>query len=43
MSQAQTKPRTIGQHKTNMSSDTASHPGGPGPDELVPSGYALCH
>ena len=26
---------------TNMSLDITSHPGGPGPDELVPSRYAL--
>jgi glyoxylase-like metal-dependent hydrolase (beta-lactamase superfamily II) len=26
---------------TNMSLDNTSHPGGPGPDELVPSRYAL--
>jgi glyoxylase-like metal-dependent hydrolase (beta-lactamase superfamily II) len=35
MPQVQTKPRT------NMSSDIASHAGGQGPDELVPSRYAL--
>src|SRR5262245_23305529 len=33
MSQAATTPRTIGQQET--------HPGRPGPDELVPSRYAL--
>src|SRR6516225_11748726 len=26
---------------TSMSLDNTSHPGGPGPDELVPSRYAL--
>jgi glyoxylase-like metal-dependent hydrolase (beta-lactamase superfamily II) len=29
------------QQETNMSLDKTSHPGGPGPDELVPSRYAL--
>src|SRR5262245_55867729 len=41
MSQAETKPRTIGQQKTNMSLDKASHTGRRGLDELVPSRYAL--
>src|SRR4029453_11451941 len=41
MSQAETKPRTIRQRETNMSLDNTSHPGRPGPDELVPSRYAL--
>ena len=41
MSQAETKPRTIGQQETNMSLDNTSHPGRPGLDELVPSRYAL--
>jgi hypothetical protein len=30
-----------GQQETNMSLDNTSHPGRPGPDELVPSRYAL--
>ena len=29
------------QQETNMSLDSTSHPGRPGPDELVPSRYAL--
>src|SRR4029453_11014348 len=41
MSQAETKPRTIRQRETSMSLDNTSHPGRPGPDELVPSRYAL--
>ena len=35
MVKVETKPRTIGQQETSMI------PGGPGPDELVPSRYAL--
>ncbi|MEY9626240.1 hypothetical protein ABIA27_001275 [Sinorhizobium fredii] len=41
MLQAEIKPRTIGQQETNMNLDNTSHPGRPGPDELVPSRYAL--
>jgi glyoxylase-like metal-dependent hydrolase (beta-lactamase superfamily II) len=41
MPQAATKPRTIGQQNTNISSDNTSHPGQPGLDELVPSRYAV--
>src|SRR5262245_9525701 len=33
--------RRGGQPETNMSLDNTSHPGRPGPDELVPSRYAL--
>jgi glyoxylase-like metal-dependent hydrolase (beta-lactamase superfamily II) len=40
MSQAETKLRTMDQQKTNVSLDTTSHPGRPGPAE-VPSRYAL--
>jgi hypothetical protein len=41
MSQAETKPRTIGQQESSLSLDHTSHPGRPGLDELVPSRYAL--
>jgi glyoxylase-like metal-dependent hydrolase (beta-lactamase superfamily II) len=41
MAQAEIKPRTIGQQKTNMNLDNTSHPGRRGHDELVPSRYAL--
>jgi hypothetical protein len=41
MPQTETKPRTIGQQKTNISSDNTSHSGRQGRDELVPSRYAL--
>src|SRR5262245_44518638 len=42
MSQAETKPRTIGQHETSIiSMDNTSHFDRPGLDELVPSRYAL--
>ncbi len=41
MSPAQTKARTIGQQETNRSLDNTSRPGRSGPDELVPSRYAL--
>ncbi|WP_331371330.1 MBL fold metallo-hydrolase [Sinorhizobium chiapasense] len=41
MSQAETKPRTIGQQQTNMSLDNTSHAGRTGLDELVPSRYAV--
>ena len=41
MSQAATKPRTIGRQQTITSLDNTSHPGRPGSDELVPSRYAL--
>ncbi|MGX1262086.1 MBL fold metallo-hydrolase [Sinorhizobium fredii] len=37
---SQAKPRSIGQQETNMSLDT-SHPGRTGPEELVPSRYAV--
>ena len=40
MSQAETKPRTIGQQQTIMNLNK-THPGRPGPEELVPSRYAL--
>jgi glyoxylase-like metal-dependent hydrolase (beta-lactamase superfamily II) len=35
------KPRTIGQQETDMRSDIASHLARSGPDELVPSRYAV--
>jgi glyoxylase-like metal-dependent hydrolase (beta-lactamase superfamily II) len=38
MAQAETKPRTVAQQKTNVSPDNTTHPGR---DELVPSRYAL--
>src|SRR5215510_309718 len=41
MSKVETKPRTIRQQETNVSLDNTSQPGRPGPDELVPSRYAL--
>jgi glyoxylase-like metal-dependent hydrolase (beta-lactamase superfamily II) len=41
MSQAQMKPRTIGQQQTDMSLDIASPPVRSRPDELVPSRYAV--
>ncbi|MBP1883866.1 MBL fold metallo-hydrolase [Sinorhizobium mexicanum] len=41
MSQAEMKRRTIGQQETNMSLDNASHPARRGPEELVPSRYAV--
>src|SRR5260370_12668558 len=37
----ETHQKRDGQQKTNMSLDNTSHPGRPGPDELVPSRYAL--
>nr|WP_082910271.1 MBL fold metallo-hydrolase [Sinorhizobium glycinis] len=40
MPQAETRPRTIGQQETTMNLDI-SHPGRPGPEELVPSRYAV--
>ncbi|WEX74687.1 MBL fold metallo-hydrolase [Sinorhizobium numidicum] len=41
MSQAETKPRRIGQQETNMSLDNTSNPGTTARDELVPSRYAV--
>jgi len=41
MSQARMKPRTIGQQETDMRTDIASHLPRSGPDELVPSRYAV--
>ncbi|MDK4742728.1 MBL fold metallo-hydrolase [Rhizobium sp. CNPSo 3464] len=41
MSQAETKPRRIGQQETKMRLDNASQPVKSGPDDLVPSRYAV--
>ncbi|WP_413989019.1 MBL fold metallo-hydrolase [Labrys okinawensis] len=41
MSYAETRPLRVGQRETNMVMNNTSHLGRPGPDELVPSRYAL--
>ncbi|MCA1438920.1 MBL fold metallo-hydrolase [Ensifer sp. IC4062] len=41
MSQAEAKPRTTGQQEISMSLDNTSHPARSGPEELVPSRYAV--
>jgi glyoxylase-like metal-dependent hydrolase (beta-lactamase superfamily II) len=41
MSQAETRPRTIGQQKTSVRLDTTSHSVRSRPEELVPSRYAV--
>jgi len=37
----ETQQKRNNQQETNMSLDNTSHPGRPGPEELVPSRYAL--